>query len=308
MVDKKKRKTNVEQLRKREKRTKSLMDRGAGEKGARSQAKTEIREKKEGEIKGKEQAIISRKISEKKENKEFLETAKPLGEGFLKQEGLQKEVETPLSEQTTGEKIKGIASGEFVQQLAREEGITEIKAGTVPIGLVGGTSGAGLVEQGGRTINVGKKIIQTFPTTLDDVLKYGKNIIKEVPKTKGGLKKWGVATLGTIYAINEFVLNPNELSVWAAVDNVASATPFQMNDLLRGVEEGSISIGEADEVIAKGKENIIKSKQYVNTMTMINPKLWAGRKILMEAINTAENSMAIKELRFEEMRLGIEAE
>ena len=50
-------------------------------------------------------------------------------------------------------------------------------------------------------------------------------------------------------------------------------------------------------VIDQAEKNIVGSRAFVNKTTMLNPKLWASRKILMKSIETADDSIQILKLR-----------
>lgn len=111
----------------------------------------------------------------------------------------------------------------------------------------------------------------------------------------GTIKKGGlIASVATIFAANTFVLEPQELATWAAVDNIASATSFQVNQISYGVSQGIISLEEANDLMNLADRNINKAEDYVNTTTMYNPKLWPSRAILLQAIQTARDSVAIQ--------------
>jgi len=111
--------------------------------------------------------------------------------------------------------------------------------------------------------------------------------------TKGGL----IGTVATVFAANTFVLEPSELATWAAVDNIASATSFQINQISYGHSQGLITDEEALDLINLAQRNINEARKYVDTTTMYNPKLWPSRAILIQAIQTAEDTVNVQRIK-----------
>ncbi len=101
------------------------------------------------------------------------------------------------------------------------------------------------------------------------------------------------------YVVNEFLLSPSETANWAAVDNIAGVTAFQMNDILQGVQEGTITAANAEESIERARENIDGARNFVKKSTLLNPKMWAVRKTYLEAIQASEDSLELKAIRMQ---------
>ena len=190
--------------------------------------------------------------------------------------------ELPMQDAINAGLVEGITGQEQAGQLV-EAGLT---AGGIAAGLgaVGGAVEAGAA----RTLNANKlsKFKNAFPTTTDDIVKYGKDILKQ---TKGQLGKGkAIYGLGALYGINEFALSPSELATWAAIDNIAGQAAFLTRDIADAVKFSGMSQEEANKSFDRAEESIANSRKFVTRTTILNPKLWANRKILMQTIIEAE--------------------
>lgn len=111
----------------------------------------------------------------------------------------------------------------------------------------------------------------------------------------GGIS--GILAVG--FAVDKLLLSPSELAVWAAVDNVASASSFQSNNLVSAVQFGGFPKDEALKQITELENTVEKSRAFTNRATRINPKLWPGRNMLMSSIETAQDTLAINKFKIE---------
>lgn len=150
-----------------------------------------------------------------------------------------------------------------------------------------------LEEQGNiKKITLGRADVVEMANTW-----YGQIIGGATAIIGGGLYAAGAGIWGglvTLYAANQFILEPSELATWAAVDNIAGATAYQINQVSYGVSQGLISQSEAAELLRQAEENVNSAEEYVNQMTALNPKLWATRGILMQSIQTARDTIAVQ--------------
>jgi len=89
-------------------------------------------------------------------------------------------------------------------------------------------------------------------------------------------------------------LGTDGIATWAAVDNISSAIVFQMNDVGTGVRQGTITIEEANELFDDADEQLEIARKEINTSTIANPFLWAGRKRLMTANRIAQDAVDLK--------------
>jgi len=175
---------------------------------------------------------------------------------------------------------------------------TVIAAGVV----LGANALIGLTAKGGA---VGASAADyTFTGGIDA---YGSQIAARAAGTTGfakigsiSLATWG-KTLAGAWIIDNFILSPTETATWAGVDNVAGAVSFQVKTVVDGVEDGTSTRADAEILIADAKVSIDKAKTYVNWVTMLNPKAWSSRGILMEAIDTATQGVLLQEARLAEI-------
>lgn len=172
-------------------------------------------------------------------------------------------------------KAKDLITGKGIRDAAEERG-GELATGTVPITGIGGTITPGVVQN----LGVGAKII----SGIDKF---------RALSTKGKI----LGGIATIYATNTFVLEPSELATWAAVDNIAGATSYQISGIERGARDGTSTPEQITEAYAIAEGNIRAARSFVNKTTRLNPKLWASRNIMLESVAVAEKSIADSKAR-----------
>ncbi len=97
--------------------------------------------------------------------------------------------------------------------------------------------------------------------------------------------------IATAWAVDNFILSPSELTEWTAVDNIAGVTSFQVNSISFGVRDGSISPQDATISFDRAQDNIDLARATVDEISRRNPKLWAGRKIKLQAIEISQNGL-----------------
>ena len=259
--------------------------------------------------------------AKEKETDEKIEVAEKEEKEEIKEAGQQ------VSDFGKEDKEKG-TFGEWFEELGPDEplkmkdvfpALEDTKVGEVDpvaLGLTAGGAAAGIGTAAGKAIpkaraigqadavkilnkNKLSKFRRAFPTTVEDISKYGKEIIT---KRKGAFK-FGKAeafkTLGALYLINEFALNPSEIATWAAVDNIAGQAAFLTRDIVDAVKWDGMDIKEATAAFDNAEESIKNSKKFVSRTTMLNPKLWANRKILLLAIEQAEARIALSRMQLE---------
>jgi hypothetical protein len=107
------------------------------------------------------------------------------------------------------------------------------------------------------------------------------------------------ATIKGLFTVAGTVGGIDAIANWAAVDNFASSIPFQMNDILGGVNEGSISPNEANQLIQQAESQIEQAISFVNKSTRLNPFLWPGRQRFMAAVEKANEAIEVKKIRIE---------
>ena len=110
--------------------------------------------------------------------------------------------------------------------------------------------------------------------------------------------------MAALWATNEFILSPSELATWAAVDNIAGMTSFQIKTIVDGVQFTSADPDVAQERIDEAKQTIAAAKSYVNLATMLNPKMWGPRKQMLTAIDVAEIGILDHEKRLNQLKGG----
>lgn len=106
------------------------------------------------------------------------------------------------------------------------------------------------------------------------------------------VSKVGIA-VGTAFAVDNFLLKPQETAVWAAVDNIASGLSFQTNKIDTGYRRGWIDEEQARLLYNEAIISIDKAREFVDTETIKNPKLWCSRDIYMKAVDTAEQGVLL---------------
>lgn len=175
---------------------------------------------------------------------------------------------------------------------------TPLVTGVAPFTVAGGLPGGiATAQQAGVKV---QGAIKKIPTIMEDIAGFG----KKIPKTKSffetsKFKLIAGATLTGIYGVNEFILSPNELAVWAAVDNIGSAIPFQMNDIAKGVKSGTIEEEKAFELIDQAEKHLENARGFIRKSTIANPKLWPAAKRLIEANTVATEAVELKKLEIE---------
>jgi len=106
-----------------------------------------------------------------------------------------------------------------------------------------------------------------------------------------------VGSVALLFGVNSFALEPSELATWAAVDNIASATSFQMNQLSYGINQGLITPDKAEALVTLAYKNIKMARDYVELTTRYNPKLWPAEEILLQGIDTAKDTVDVLVLK-----------
>ena len=159
------------------------------------------------------------------------------------------------------------------------------------------------IKTSGDTIKIAGKSVKRFPLTNEEMITYGKQVIKADKERKGKFGKFGVGgtVLAAIWATNEFILSPSELATWAAVDNVAGVTSFQTKIIVDGVKFDGADPDEAQERIDEAKQTIANARSYVNIATMLNPKMWGPRKQMLTAIDAAQTGVEDNERRLNQI-------
>ena len=142
--------------------------------------------------------------------------------------------------------------------------------------------------------------LKRLPKNQADAIRVGKETIKT---TTRGQKITAIAagTLATAYVFNEFLLSPNELAVWAAVDNISGLISFQIKNIVDGVKFDNADPAEAEARIAEAEQFISGARKFVNFWTMVNPKLWAGRNTLLSAVDVAAVGVENQKIRLAEL-------
>jgi hypothetical protein len=191
----------------------------------------------------------------------------------------------------------------------------ELATGIIPVGPGGGLGlGKELVQKGkgiaslakasSDKIKIAGKSIKRFPATNDEMIAYGKQVIKANRKGKFGKFGKGGTALAALWATNEFILSPSELATWAAVDNIAGVTGFQVKNIVDGVKWEGMDADVAQERIDEAKQTIANAESYVNLATMLNPKMWGPRKQMLGAIKVAKIGVLDQEIRLNVLKGG----
>lgn len=102
------------------------------------------------------------------------------------------------------------------------------------------------------------------------------------------------AAVATVWAIDNFLLSPSEITEWTAVDNIAGQTNFRVGEVKRRVMNGQ-TIGNEFEIMEQAQRDLDFAKNTVETITRVNPKTWAGSKAKFTAIQITQDN--IDELR-----------
>ena len=202
------------------------------------------------------------------------------------------QVPSKLKDMAAGLKDGSLKLKDIWEQLDEEE-----QAGLRGLGV-----GAGIAAVGGIAGAVGTGAATTTGTSAITRNAAGAMVQTKVATgaAAGAGKFAGYAKLLTgAYVVNEFLLSPSETANWAAVDNIAGVTAFQMNDILQGVQEGTITAAGAEESIERARDNIKGARNFVKKSTLLNPKMWAVRKTYLEAIQAAEDSLELKAIRMQ---------
>lgn len=130
---------------------------------------------------------------------------------------------------------------------------------------------------------------------IDEIVSKSGVVIGSIGAVGAGVAAVGpTAAIATLWAVNEFILSPSELTEWTAVDNIAGVTSFRVSDLTKDIKFNgfeNISPKEATEVYNTAQDNIDLARTTVNGITILNPKLWAGRKLKLAAIQIAQDSL-----------------
>lgn len=265
---------------------------------------------------GKASGKVTSKVKEALASRTFgrKETETEAPKEIKKTEQLQETKEKGFLEKA-GDLFKNINTlgGTTLSAQAEREGKTLIQ-GQPPLltpagGIAGGLrGGATAIEKAEKTLRLNKlsKFKNSFPTTADDIILYGKEILKN---TKGltTIQKFGVGS-AALFGIKSIALDPNTLSVWAAIDNIAGQAAFLTRDLSTDVRFGNIPPEEASDLLNTARKSIESSKKFVETSTMLNPLLWANSKILNTAILAAEERISLSELQLESLGIDTELE
>ena len=272
---------------------KTFLGIGPEDKLPRSIERTEEREKKlkETEVEEEKKTIQVGKPAEREVGQ--IEKTFEGGAGLLER---GKELLGELSEATDIEALTG----------------EQINQGIIPIGPAGGlevaktliTKGKGIASVAKNTITIAGKQVKRFPVNNKEMIAYGKQVVKQSKSGKLGTFGVGGRILATAWAVNEFVLSPTELATWAAVDNIAGVTGFQVKNIVDGVQFTGGDIATAEERIAEAKESVANARSYVNLATMLNPKMWATRKLMLGAIDTSEVGILDQEIRLKTLKGG----
>lgn len=206
-------------------------------------------------------------------------------------------IQTDLPQPSTGDKIsRGLDRfseatvgrlPEALQPTTQDE--TPIRGGPVPFTLGGGAITGGI----SKLLSIEKDVIgniNLFPATDDALALAGKAI--PTVKILGKSTKFKILAgiVGTVFGVDRFILSPNELAVWTAVDNIGSAIPFQLNDIEKAVRNNDIEQDVAITLLDQADAHLKNAKNFINTSTAANPKLWAARNRLMEANEVAQSA------------------
>lgn len=256
--------------------------------------------------KEKEKPIIEKPIQTIQEEQEAPQVSKRIEKGTVTIRDESGNVVRTLTQKEALQAgiVKGITGEEQAGQLV-EVGLTAggIAAG---IGAVGGAVGARAI----KTLNANKlsKFKNAFPTTTDDIIKYGKDTLKTKKASFGAAKGKALYGLGALYGINEFLLSPSELATWAAIDNIAGQAAFLTRDISDAVKFSNMPIDEANKAFDRAEESIGNSKKFITRTTILNPKLWANSKILRQTIIEAEARVELSRMEvngFRESQGGV---
>ncbi len=200
------------------------------------------------------------------------------------------------------------ATAEEAQERRKQEFQNIGTVATLAVGVGPGSIAKGIasVKAGKDTLKIAGKSVKRFPLTNDEMILYGKQVIKAERNRKGKFGKFGVGgtILSAVWLTNEFALSPNELAVWAAVDNNAGLASFQIKTIVDGVKFDGLNPDIAQERIDEAKQTIAHSRTFVNLSTMLNPKLWGPRRQLLGAIDVASTGVADHERRLNLLKGG----
>lgn len=214
---------------------------------------------------------LYKQYEKEKRTKAFREEMEILGMGASVAAGIG-----PVTKSVTG----AIKTAKNIEQIKQFKKFIDVDKIAKQTGLSGKQAAALAKEIGNRRITNIANIL--YPVGKTNLINTGK------------FMKASVGTIGAVYGLDKFLLSPNELAVWTAVDNIGSAIPFQMNDLLSGVQNNIISLEEAEVLIDQAQVHLDGARKFINISTILNPKLWAGRKRLLEANIVAQEAIDLK--------------
>ena len=81
------------------------------------------------------------------------------------------------------------------------------------------------------------------------------------------------------------VIGGDVLFTWFAVDNVLSGQPFFLRDINKGLEAGTITIEEAEELIEGSTETRRIAETFAKVSASFNPAMWPFQKLITTGVD-----------------------
>jgi len=256
--------------------------------------KTAIHDKELKSQAGKEINAENKEVEEPEEQR--LITQQEIDAGLV-----QEDIDNGLTMASTGS----------IMPVTAEDVLTASSVAGAGKAVIGGVAGkiAGKIaaKKGGQAVTsqiARAHRISTFadlneinPKLAEKLLVESGQIIKSGIQAVTGATKAKIiagATIGTVYAIDNFLLSPTETPTWAAADNVVSGLSFQANLINDAYNQNIIDRETAMSMYEDAEDTVKLATEFINMTTSRNPKLWPSRNMYMAAADVGNTSIALR--------------